>query len=300
MSVLPLTKKTKTELLEEYDKLLAQHEELRRTAQLVGDPQSVALISKVEGYTMDQLTKSIIDLKSSVNATLNELADKLIAEAQKFGEIQKAIAIAKKNLELHYHTQVAADTLDRLVADYKTQSITLEEEISAKRRVWTREQEERDYTLALSARRVQEEFAERETKQDRILKEREAALTKQEQEIVQLRAQTQNFPNQLERALAQREQEPAKRLRAEFDAQLAIAKKDWEAQENIHEMRVENFEERVKMQNTEINALKGELERANKHIQGLAIKIIESGARVAAPKVEDIKSETPAASNFAH
>ena len=52
MSTLPMAKKTKTELLEEYDKLLAQHEELRRTAQLVGDPQSVALISKVEGYTM--------------------------------------------------------------------------------------------------------------------------------------------------------------------------------------------------------------------------------------------------------
>ncbi|MEK7189473.1 MAG: hypothetical protein AAB666_00640, partial [Patescibacteria group bacterium] len=177
MSTLPMAKKTKTELLEEYDKLLAQHEELRRTAQLVGDPQSVALISKVEGYTMDQLTLSITDLKSSVNATLNELADKLIAEAQKFGEIQKAIAIAKKNLELHYHTQVAADTLDRLVADYKTRSVELEEKISTERRVWAREQEERGYTLDMVSRRAQEEFAEREAKQDRALKEREAALT---------------------------------------------------------------------------------------------------------------------------
>lgn len=293
MSTSPLAKKTKSELMEEYDKLLSQHEELRRTAQLVGDPQSVALISKVEGYTMDKLTLSITDLKSSVNATLNELADKLIAEAQKFGEIQKAIAIAKKNLELHYHVQVAADTLDRLVADYKTQSVALEENISAERRVWTREQEERDYTLTLAARRAQEEFSEREAKQDRALKERAEALAKQEQEIAQLRAQTQNFPNQLERALIQREQETAKRLRAESEAQMAGAKKDWEAQKNIHEMRVENFEERAKTQNTEINTLKGELERANKHIQELAIKIIESNASVATPKGEDIKSKIP-------
>mgnify|MGYP001560708641 CR=1 FL=1 len=298
MSTLPMAKKTKTELLEEYDKLLAQHEELRRTAQLVGDPQSVALISKVEGYTMDQLTLSITDLKSSVNATLNELADKLIAEAQKFGEIQKAIAIAKKNLELHYHTQVAADTLDRLVADYKTRSVELEEKISTERRGWAREQEERGYTLDMVSRRAQEEFAEREAKQDRALKEREAALTKQEQEVAQLRAQAQNFPNQLERALIQREQESAKRLRAELDTQMAGAKKDWEAKKNIHEIRVENFEERVKAQNAEINALKGELERANKHVQELAVKIIENSARAVIHKGEDTKSGTTAADSL--
>lgn len=289
----PPSRKTKTELQEEYNKLLAQHEDLRRTAQLVGDPQSVALISRVEGYTMDQLTLSIADLKSSVSATLNELADKLIAEAQKFGEIQKAIDVAKKNLELHYHVQVAADTLDRLIADYKSQSVALEEEIAAKRRVWTREQEERDYTLTVATRRAQEEFEERKVKQDRAFKEREDALLKQEQEIAQLRAQTQNFPGQLDRALVQREQETTKRLRAEFDAQIASAKKDWEAQKSIYEMRLANLEERIKSQNTENLALRAEVEKANKRVQELAIKIIESGAR-ANLKPEEAKETRPA------
>ncbi|KKU12003.1 MAG: hypothetical protein UX17_C0061G0007 [Parcubacteria group bacterium GW2011_GWC2_45_7] len=286
------SRRTKTELLEEYNKLLAQHEDLRRTAQLVSDPQSVALISKVEGYTMDQLTHSITDLKSSVNATLNELADKLIAEAQKFSEIQKAIEVAKKNLELNYHVQVAADTLDRLIADHKTQSATFQDEISAKRRDWTREQEERDYTLTVAARRGQEEFEEKRGKQDRLFKEREEALTHQETEMAQLHAQTQNFPNQLERALAQREQDLSKRMRTEFDAQMASAKKDWDAQKNIFEMRIGNLEERIKMQQNEAGALKGELERANKRVQELAIKIIESGSRTAARLEEASTSQS--------
>lgn len=279
MSTLPLAKKTKTELLEEYNKLLSQHEELRRTAQLVADPQSVALISRVEGYTVDQLTGSINELKTSVNATLGELTDKLIVEAQKFGEIQKAVEISKKNLELHYHVQVAADTLDRLMQEHKAKTLALEDEMTAKRRDWMRAQEEHTYTENVQTHRTQEAFEEAKARQDRTLKDREETLKRQEQEIAQLRAQVQGFPTQLEKAQIQHEQEVNRRLRVELDTQMESAKKDWKAQEGLLKMQIDNLEERLKAQQTENMALRGEVEKSNKRVQELVVKIVEGGSR---------------------
>lgn len=292
MATLPLTKKTKNELLEEYQKLLSQHEELRRTAQLVADPQSVALLTKAEGYTVDQLTQSIAALKSSVNATLNELAEKLISEAQKFGELQKAVELAKKNLELNYHIQVAADTLDRLILEHKTKTLALEEEAAVKRRDWMREQEEHEYSFNLQLRRLQDEFELKKAKQDRSLKDREDALRSQEQELAQLHSQVQGFPVQIDRAQKEREQEAAKRLKAEFDAQMAAVKRESDAQEDLFKLRVNNLEERLKAWQAENALLRGEVEKANKRVQELAVKIIESGSRTISP-VEEQKDVQP-------
>lgn len=275
---IPLAKKTKAELLEEYAKLVEQHEELRRTAQLVSDPQSVALMSKVESYTADQLTTSIAELKTSVNGTLNELAEKLIAEAQKFSELQKSIDLSKKNLELHYNVQIGAETLDRLIADHKMEMATFEEGIGSKKRDWTRTQEEHEYMMQLKKRRAEEEFEELKTKNERDLRAQQEALALRGNEIQELRAQVDRFPAELELKLKEREREVAASMKAEWDAQFLNAKKDWESQKNLYELRVATFEERIKAHLLENASVKQELERANKRVQELATKIIESGA----------------------
>ena len=286
----PISRKNKTELLEEYQKLLAQYDELKKTARMVSDPQSAALISKAEGYTIDQLTQSIAELKSNLNGTLNELADKLIAEAQKFEEIQKAIELAKKNLELHYHIQVAAETLDALINENKKKTLELEEEMIAKQRDWTREQEGREYVVKTQSRRTREEFEELKSQQNRTLKEREDALKLKELEIKESQTQIEGFPSQLERAMSQKEQEMTRYFKNESEKQLAVAKKDWEAQENLFKMKISNLEEHLKTQNVENVALRKEIEQANRRVQELAVTIIESGARLTA-KLE----ETPTA-----
>lgn len=287
-----LTKKTKTELLEEYDKLLAAHEELRRTARLVADPQSVSLITQVEGYTMEQLTQSIVALKSSVNINLNELSEKLIGEAQKFGELQKAIELVKKNLELHYHIQVAAETLEQLVVQHQSKTVALDQEMAVKQRDWVREQEEHEYHERMRARRAQEEFDEQKKKQERELKDRIATLATQEQEASNLRARVEGFPAQLEKALSQREQEVAKRFHIDEEEHLSRARKEWEAEEELYKMRIANLEERVKATTGEAAALRAEVEKANKRIQELAVTIIESGSK-ASGAPDDHKTRRP-------
>lgn len=273
-------KRTKSELEADYQNLLERYEELRKTAKLLSDPQSISILSTAQGYSVDNLAQSISTLKTSVNTTLNELTDKLISEAQKFSELQKAIELTKKNLDLHYHIQVGAETLDYLINEYKIKKVSFEEEIVTKKRDWIREQEERDYITKLRARRSQEEFEEAKIKQDSILKNREEQITRQEQNVSELKKQIESFPIELNKALLQREQEVAKRLNADFDGKLSNIKKDWEGQKNIYEIKTDTLEEKLKRQDTENAALRQELETANNRVQELAIKIIEGGSKI--------------------
>ena len=128
-----LTKKTKTDLLEEYNKLLEQYEELKMTARIVGDPQSAALLGRTKDFTVEKLTSAIGELRGAFNESVSQLSDKLLAEAGKLNELQQAIELSKKNLELNYHIQVGAETLERLVQDYETKKRVFGEELELKK-----------------------------------------------------------------------------------------------------------------------------------------------------------------------
>lgn len=290
MSQMPIGKKTKAEVVEEYNKLLEKYDELKMASKILGEPQTLDLFSKVKDYTVNNLTASIAELKNSLNSNLTELSDKLLAEAQKLSEIQQAIELSKKNLELNYHLEIAAETLQNLIGENETKKQEfekiaeqsrrdLEEEITNKKRDWSRELEEYDYDTKIKHKREEELYQEQKVKKEAELLERANQLKNQETELQNLRQQAAEAPKQLEKALAAKEQETVKKLRSQFDQELMSAKKDWQAEKNIYELKLNNQEEQIKKQNTEIAALKQETERANKKAQELAVKVIESSSK---------------------
>lgn len=288
---MPIGKKTKAEVVEEYNKLLEKYDELKMASKILGEPQTLDLFSKVKDYTVNNLTASIAELKNSLNSNLTELSDKLLAEAQKLSEIQQAIELSKKNLELNYHLEIAAETLQNLIGENETKKQEfekiaeqsrrdLEEEITNKKRDWSRELEEYDYNTKIKHKREEELYQEQKFKKEAELLERANQLKNQETELQNLRQQVAEAPKQLEKALAAKEQETVKKLRSQFDQELMSAKKDWQAEKNIYELKLNNQEEQIKKQNTEIAALKQETERANKKAQELAVKVIESSSKL--------------------
>lgn len=286
----PISKKNKAEIVEEYNKLLAKYDELKMTSKILGEPPVLDLFSKVKDYTVDNLTASIADLKTSFNSNLTEMADKLLSEAQKFSEIQQAAELAKKNLELNYHIEIAAETLQNLVSENEAKKQEfekiaeqarrdLEEEITNKKRDWSRQQEEYNYDTKIKHKREEELYQEQKAKKETEFLERENQLKNQEMDLQNLRQQAVDAPKQLEKDLIAKEQETTKKLRSQFDQELVSVKKDWQAEKNIYELKLNNQEEQIKKQNIEIAALKQETERANKKAQELAVKVIESGAK---------------------
>jgi hypothetical protein len=285
--VSPSGKRTKTELLEEYNKLLQKYEELKMASSLVYSSSSCELMEKVKTYTPDALTKAVGELKATLEATLRDLNERIALEMQKLSEIQNAIQISKKNLELQYHVQVAAETLEQLVKEYgaKKQEFDreaaasrqgLEEEISAKKRAWGREQEEYAYNLKLQRAREEQEYKEGKTRTEQEIIQREAALKQQETELLNLRAQAAETPAKLQKALAEHEQAVSKRLRSEFEYTMELTKRDWRLEKGTYELKLSTLQEQVKRQTEENAALKHEAERANQKAQELAVKVVES------------------------
>ncbi len=291
MPLTPPSRKTKTELLEDYQQLQEKYEELKMTAKMVHDPASAALLEKTKSYTADTITDSISGLKGSVNATLNDLSDKLLAETQKFGELQEALELSKKNLELNYNIQIAAETLQRLMREYGLKRAELEQEMADKKRDWDRTQEEYEYDTKRARARGEASYQDLSAKREQEFKTRQEQLQAQEEDLRNLRAQVDLFPAKLEKACAQREEETVKHLKTEQEREITALKKDWEAQKNLLNMRIDNLEELNKRQNAEVASLKLEAERANKKAQELAIKVIEGGSRAGKP--EDGKQPTP-------
>lgn len=292
MPQLPLSRQTKTEILEEYNKLLEKYDELKMTSKVLSEPQNMELLEKVRDYTVDNLTKSTADLKNNLNTTLNELSGKLFSEAQKFGEIQKAIELSKKNLELNYNIQIAAETLTNLIEDYGKKKTELTEETENKRRDWSREQEEYEYNVKLQRKRGDELYREERIKQEKELEERENILENREKEFIEMKKQVEEFPQKLDKLVLQKEKEIEKHFETEFQRKAELIKKDWDSQKNIYEMKLDNLEEYVKRQNSEITSLKQDTERANKKAQELAVKLIESSASLPYKKEEQKTPQT--------
>lgn len=305
-SQLPLSKMTKAELSEEYRKLLEKYDELKMTARIVGEPKNAELLERVREYTAEHLTAALAALKTEFGTTVDEFSGRLLAEAKKLGDMQQAMELSKKNLELHYHIQVAAETLEQLVAEHETKQLALTKETEVKRqslademekahRDWQRELEEYEYRTKVQRERAAETDTLARAKKESELATRIEQLRQQEAEVQQLRQQVAAVPAQLDKALALREQEVTKRLRAQADAELAAMKKDWAAAKNILELKISTQHDQLKQQSVEIAALRQDAERANRKAQELAVKVIESGRGIAPMAAGEKSQPAPSA-----
>jgi len=295
-----LAKKTKQEILAEYEQLAGQLEDLKLTSKMVHLPENQELEAAAKNQTEASVSQAVAEIKKTMAVNLEELSAKLNAslaglsagifsEAKKFTELQQAVELSKKNLALHYNIQVVAETIEQLVNDFESKKQQLEKEFSArqeqleaeinnKKRDWQRQQEEYDYNTKLERKRDEALFEETRAKKEKELADRESNIKRQEQEIIQLKKQVEQLPETIDKEAMAREKEINKRLENEYAARIDGLKKDWEAEKKIAEMKTQNLADLTKKQEQEIISLKKETELANKKAQELAVRIIESGS----------------------
>jgi len=296
-----LAKKTKQEIIDEYQKLLANLPEAKETAKEAHSALNQEATEKAKEQTMENITQTAVNIKAAVNNQLNELAlkfaDSLRKLLQQFSDkveeyngLQVAVDISKKKLQNQYHLEVAAEALENLVAEYgqkqkeleqelKSKKENLELEIAAAKRAWEREQEEYAYAVKIQRQREAEKFSEETSSKEKLLAEREERIKQSEAELTDLRQAAAGMPEAIKLAADQREREAAARLQKEHKDNAERERQTWEATKDLLEMKIKNLEEQRKAQDAEITILKKEAEAANKKAQELAVKVIESGAK---------------------
>jgi len=296
-----IAKKTKAEILDEYNSLLEKYDELKMISKTLNEPQNLELLDKAKEYTFDKIKGATDNLKNEIIKILSELSEKQTAEVQKLNDIQRAVEFSKKNLELNYGIQVAADTLQNLIQENENKKKEFEKELNLKKaevedeiwrtkRNWEREREEYDYDTEIKRRKDEDDYQVLKIQKEKGFLEREAKIVKSEEEIKNMRQQIDSFPSQMETALKQREREVAQKLNAEFENKTLFSKKDWVTEKNILEMQVKNLEELVKRQDDEIDKLRKEVENTRGHAQQLATKIIESGVSSKNPPKPEVEN----------
>lgn len=72
-TLLPLVKRTKQEIIEEYEKLQEKLEDLELAAKTVHNPASVELIEKAKNKTPQTIDKTFTDFQTALQAHMSDI-----------------------------------------------------------------------------------------------------------------------------------------------------------------------------------------------------------------------------------
>ena len=314
-------RRTKAEVQQEFESIRRETAAERETAEPRAEEAARAREADVrqaaEGVSVDQVVGEILSLGIHVSKALGELSSRLVGEVERLATMREAVALEQRELQRLHKVDVSATAVDHLVQDYESKKQTFLAEIAAAKSEWAaetdqRERSDREYEEALKTKRQREndEFEYKKTlerkkaqdkydeeqrlrdrqnreKQEALEKswqEREAALKAREEELAQLRKESDLFPKRLaqevERAVAE-----ARRLAdQQLEQRLLVVSKDAEADRRVAELRIKTLEDMLARETEQAAALHKQIDEATQQVQDIAVKAIEgaSGARALA------------------
>lgn len=299
-TTLQLTKRTKQEIIDEYEKLQSQIEELQNASKIVYSQPAIEVVEKAKEKTPQTIEKAFADFQSSLHSSIAGLRSSLLDQATNLEDLQKAIALSRQQLQIQRSISIAADSLEQLVEEHEKKDAFLtseaerkqrefDEQMALKKKTWEREIEEYEYQKKMKGERDRAEVEERE----KIISAREAAIHEQEQEIAQLKKTADQFPHELESGLTKREQEVRNRLSQDFAHEKTLLEREASARIQLLELTVKNLEERLAAQSQEISSIRQQAEEANTKAQQLAVKAIERPTTIVAPSVQSPGQQLP-------
>lgn len=299
-----LARKTKAEVLIEYEKLLASIEVAKGVSREVHEPTNIqTIISARNDFSVKGVEEAVSELKTSIAGKLSEVSKKVsetldalmkqtLEGVEKFSGLTNAIDLSEKRLKSNYNIEIAATTLETLVAEYADAKKQLElerttlhaeltESIALKKRDRERDEEEYVYTLKTSRAREQAQHEDSRKKKEEELRLREEAVREAEIELQTLRTKVQNIPAEHEKLVHAHEQDVIKRLTTEHVAHTERLEKAWESEKNIFGLKYAHLESQYKKLEAEMLSAKKEADLAQKKAQELAVTVIEhSGGRL--------------------
>lgn len=298
-----LVKKTKNEIIEAYDKLVANYQDLKGSSDKIARPENQQLINKIKGLSIEEITSAIASLKQSINSQLNNITDNLAGQLNKFLELSKAIELLEEKLKVDFNIEIAADTLDKLISDFAERQKTLEHDYESKqseldrqiaqsKRQWQMEQEEYQFKVEIDRKKNEEEYQYQSEKRIKAIEERESVVNQQEEKFLQLEAEVKNQPQKLQQAIEENNARWQKTVDRRVEDRLKEIEQERKSEQALTELRITSLNELIERQKHEIETLQIALDRANQRAQDLASKVVEGSSLLskAEPKSQTEKT----------
>lgn len=314
-------KRAKTEVQEEFAEIRQESETARESA--AAKAQEAARLradevrQAVAGTTVEGVVQRISGLGLEISKALSDVSGKLVEEVERLSTVREAVSLERAELERLHKIDVAATALDQLVQDHAREKERLEAEIAAQRAAWEeetgsaeRERKEQEESLKKARAREIEEYEykknlerkknldkyeedqrlqekkneERQETLEKSWQQRETALKEQEQELLRLRKEAQEFPETVKTESEKAAVLAAKAADQKFEQEILLLKKEADTEKRLSSLQVKTLEETIARQAAQITALQKQVDEAKQQVQDIAVKAIEgaSGAKALA------------------
>ena len=314
-------KRAKAEVQQEFTGIRREAEAARESADPKAEEaarlRAAEVRHAVEGNTVEGVVQRVSGLGLEISKALADVSAKLVEEVERLSAVREAVNLERAELERLHKIDVAATALDQMVQDYAREKERLEAEIAAQRAAWeeesrdgererkeqeenlkkarAREIEEYEYKKNLERKKALDKYEEDQRLQEKKNKERqetlekswqqrETALKEQEQELLRLRKEAQDFPETVKTESDKAAVLASKAAGQKFEQEILLLKKEADTEKRLASLQVKTLEDTITRQAAQIEALQKQADEAKQQVQDIAVKAIEgaSGAKALA------------------
>jgi hypothetical protein len=317
----------KAKVLAAFEQILAQRSQIQSRVETKEEEaerkRGREILATASQYTTDSIVRGLADLQLSFGTVITQLSEQLSTETTKLDDLKRAILVETQRLQELQQVRVVADALYILNQEHQENLRLLQERISEAQealakektttyKVWQREQEEFDQTIANQAQRLGEdrqrqeedyqydqersrkiandEYEEtqrqtqREIQEETQIKEkdwaeRETILAKNEAKLAEYRQKAEAFPQELEEAIKTAREEGIKESHDAAKVRANLLEKEWESTQQGYELQIQSLEIKIDKQSEEIKAISQQLQTAMGQAQELAMRAFASSSR---------------------
>lgn len=242
--------------------------------------------------------KTTLEDLYGLSANTDSLAAMLLTQKEKKDAFEKEMNDAKESLarEINEKKGQWEEEKNR----HKTDEKEYTDDLTKRRK---REEEEYQYQLKITRQKEQNEYdtrkallekelAEKISTFEHQISERETTVKNAETELEELRKNNKDFPEKLEKALADQKQIITDNLQTKYDFDLKLIKSQNEAEIRLKNQIIESLQEKIQELQTQLKTYSDKATFAEAGVKEIAMKAIENSSKVrvypAKPDKEEI------------
>ena len=221
-----------------------------------------------------------------LSATTDSLAAMLLTQKEQKENFEAEINAKKEAFDLEMKELKASwqAEKERTIAEQKEYL----EELKKNRK---REEEEYQYKLKIERQRekdayetkkaqLEKELSEKKAAFEQEMANREANIANAEIELAELRKKNEEFPQQLQKALDDKEKEVTNRLKTQFEFESKLIEKQNEGELKLKDQTIASLQEKIKEMQAQIKELTQKTNVAESNVKDIAVKAIESSSKI--------------------
>ncbi|MDQ3624861.1 MAG: hypothetical protein M3463_20665, partial [Verrucomicrobiota bacterium] len=257
-------------------------------------------LGKILGQLSERLEAEIDkygQVKKAVDAKEKELAE--IYEIQKSASTLAALIESQQHRREEFDAEMArqkeglAREIETTRAQWEAEKSDRETESketdAAEKKRREREREEYRYAFAREQQaardqftdekaKYEREFTDRRAQSEKELAERERMVLAREEEVAGLRRRAEDFPGELQAAVAAAVAEATERAKLDAVAREEMLNREFAGERNVFTTRIAALEQTAKEQGAQLLKLSQQAEKAYAQVQDIAVKAIEGSA----------------------